>query len=126
MLSSTSATCSARWSNWPRTDRRFGAVILDPPKFVRGRAGVNQALRAYHRLNRLAIDVLEPEGILVTCSCSGSVSREQFADMLFGVATKTRRSLQILESHGAAPDHPVSIHCPASAYLKCFICRVLT
>jgi len=106
--------------------QRFGAVILDPPKFVRGKSGVNQALRAYHRLNRLAVDLLEPEGILVTCSCSGNVARDQFAEMLFGVASKTHRTLQILESHGAAPDHPVSINCPASSYLKCFICRVLT
>jgi 23S rRNA (cytosine1962-C5)-methyltransferase len=45
-------------------------------------------------------------------------------DMLFGVATKSRRDVQILEQHGAAPDHPVAITCPETQYLKCVICRV--
>ncbi len=104
---------------------RFGAVILDPPKFVRGRHGVADALRAYHRLNHLAVDLLEPDGMLITCSCSGSVTREDFASMLYGVAAKSRRDVQILEQRTAAPDHPVSVTCPESQYLKCFICRVL-
>ncbi|NLY01059.1 MAG: class I SAM-dependent rRNA methyltransferase [Rhodopirellula sp.] len=103
---------------------RFGAVILDPPKFVRGRHGVPDALRAYHRLNHLAADLLEPDGMLVSCSCSGSVTREDFASMLFGVAVKSRRDIQILEQRAAAPDHPVLVTCPENQYLKCFICRV--
>jgi 23S rRNA (cytosine1962-C5)-methyltransferase len=104
---------------------RFSAVILDPPKFTRTRQSVNDALRAYHRINRLAVELLEPDGILVTCSCSGSVSREDFLAMLAGVAQKTRRGLQVLEQRGAAPDHPVSPTCPENEYLKCFVCRVL-
>jgi len=67
---------------------------------------------------------LEPDGILVTCSCSGSVTREDFASMLFGVAVKSRRDIQILHQRGAAPDHPLSVTCPENEYLKCFICRV--
>jgi 23S rRNA (cytosine1962-C5)-methyltransferase len=104
--------------------QKFGAVVLDPPKFVRGKAGVEQALRAYHRINQLAVELLEPEGILVTCSCSGNVSREDFANMLFGVAQKAKRDIQILESRSASPDHPSSVLCPETEYLKCFICRV--
>ena len=104
---------------------KFDAVILDPPKFVRGRRGVDDALRAYHRLNRLAVDLLQRDGILVTCSCSGSVTFEDFASVLFGVAVKTGREIQILERRAAAPDHPVSCTCPENQYLKCFICRVV-
>jgi 23S rRNA (cytosine1962-C5)-methyltransferase len=104
---------------------RFGAVILDPPKFTRNRFRINEALRAYHRINRLAVDLLEPDGILVTCSCSGSISRQDFLDMLGGVAEKSRRALQILEQRGAAPDHPVNLACPENEYLKCVICRVI-
>jgi 23S rRNA (cytosine1962-C5)-methyltransferase len=104
--------------------QKFGAVVLDPPKFARGKASVEQALRAYHRINALAVGLLEPEGILVTCSCSGNVTRDDFFDMLFGVAQKTRRDIQIVEQHGAAPDHPASVLCPETQYLKCFICRV--
>ncbi len=107
-----------------KAGQQFGAVILDPPKFVRGRRGVDEALRAYHRLNHLAVDLLEPDGILVTCSCSGGVSREDFAAMLFGVAIKSRREIQVLEQRGAAPDHPLSVTCPENEYLKCFVCRV--
>ena len=104
---------------------RYDAVILDPPKFTRSRKGIDEALRAYHRINRLAVELLVPGGILVTCSCSGSVTREDFFDMLSGVAQKARRTIQVLEQRGAAPDHPVSTACPESEYLKCFICRVL-
>lgn len=104
---------------------RFGAVVLDPPKFARSRRSVDDALRAYHRLNRLAVDVLDPGGILVTCSCSGHVSREDFLYMLLGVAEQTGRQLQVLEMRGAAPDHPLSVTCLETEYLKCFICRVV-
>jgi 23S rRNA (cytosine1962-C5)-methyltransferase len=104
--------------------RRFDAIVLDPPKFTRTRQSVNDALRAYHRLNRVAADLLNPDGILVTCSCSGSVTREDFLQMLAVVAQKCGRDIQILEQRGASPDHPVSATCPESEYLKCFICRV--
>jgi 23S rRNA (cytosine1962-C5)-methyltransferase len=103
---------------------KFGAVVLDPPKFARRRGSVDEALRAYHRLNRLAVDVLEPGGILVTCSCSGHVTREDFLFMLLGVAEQTGRAIQVLEARSAAPDHPLSVTCLETEYLKCFICRV--
>lgn len=104
---------------------RYDAVILDPPKFARSRQRLDEALRAYHRINRLAAELLVPGGILVTCSCSGNVTREDFFDVLTGVGQKARRTIQVLEQRGAAPDHPVSTACPESEYLKCFICRVV-
>lgn len=104
---------------------RFGAVVLDPPKFARSRAAVDDALMAYHRLNRMAVELLEPGGILVTCSCSGHVSREDFLHMLGGVAQRTGRDIQVLEQRGAAADHPVAASCLESEYLKCFICRAV-
>lgn len=104
--------------------QRFGMIILDPPKFAHKRDRVDEALMAYHRLNRSAVDLLEPGGILVTCSCSGHVQREDFLDMLAGVAQRSGRDVQILEQRGAAPDHPVSATCLETEYLKCFICRV--
>ncbi|MBM3999164.1 MAG: class I SAM-dependent rRNA methyltransferase [Planctomycetes bacterium] len=103
---------------------RFGAIVLDPPKFAKNRFHVDEALRAYYRINRVAVDLLEPDGILVTCSCSGSVSRDDFLGMLAGVAEKSRRPIQILEQRGHAADHPVDLSCPESEYLKCMICRV--
>ena len=103
----------------------FGMVVLDPPKFARSRGAVDDALRAYHRINRVACDLLEPGGILVTCSCSGSVTREDFLQMLAGVAQRSGRSLQLLEIRGAAADHPVSVSCLEGEYLKCVIARVV-
>ncbi len=103
---------------------KFGVVICDPPKFARSPRGVEDALKAYLRLNRSAIDVLEPDGILVTCSCSGLVDRGLFADMLGQVAELSGRSIQFLEQRGQASDHPVSASCLETEYLKCLICRV--
>ncbi len=118
------ADCFQALDDLAESRQRFGAVVLDPPKFARSRQAVNDALRAYHRLNRRAVDILEPGGVLVTCSCSGHVSREDFLYTLAGVAQQTSREIQVLEQRGAAADHPVSATCLESEYLKCFICRV--
>lgn len=103
----------------------FDTVILDPPKMTRSASGAKSALRGYHSLNDLAVSVLRPGGILVTCCCSGHISRDEFVRMLSGVATGSGRRIQILESRGHAADHPVSPNCPENAYLKCLICRVV-
>lgn len=103
---------------------RFDVIVLDPPKFASGKAKLPEALRAYHYINRLAVEILTPGGYLITCSCSGYVTREDFFDVLFGVAQQVKRDIQILEQRGAAADHPVSITCRETNYLKCFICRV--
>lgn len=104
---------------------RFGAVILDPPKFVRTRSSREEALRAYHWLNRTALEILEPGGVLVTCSCSGLVTREDFLAVLVGAAQQAGRHLQILDQRGASPDHPVAVNCLQSEYLKCVLCRAV-
>jgi len=102
----------------------FDTVILDPPKLTRHRAGLAKALRGYHSLNELAVKVLRPGAILITCSCSGLVGRDDFVAMLADVSQRTARPIQILESRGQAPDHPISVHCLESGYLKCYVCRV--
>jgi 23S rRNA (cytosine1962-C5)-methyltransferase len=104
--------------------QRFGVVICDPPKYARQAKDVEHALKGYLRLNLAALEVLSPDGILVTCSCSGLVGRELFADLLGQVAEQSRRPIQILEQRGQARDHPVSASCLESEYLKCMICRV--
>jgi 23S rRNA (cytosine1962-C5)-methyltransferase len=74
-------------------------------------------------LNVAALDVLRPGGILVTCSCSGHVDRELFAEVIGSASEHARRSIQILETRGQAPDHPVAASCLETEYLKCLICR---
>ena len=68
--------------------------------------------------------MLEPDGVLVSCSCSGLVDADLFADMLAQVAELSGRPIQFLDQRGEAPDHPVSASCLETEYLKCFICRV--
>ena len=101
---------------------RFDAVICDPPKMTRTRKSVENALRGYHQLNAGCLELLNPGGVLVTCCCSGLISREKFGQMLAGVAARVGRRLRVLESRGAAPDHPTAPQVPESEYLKCLLC----
>jgi 23S rRNA (cytosine1962-C5)-methyltransferase len=104
---------------------RFDMIVLDPPRLASSRDNMRRAMAAYHRINYLAIRMLVPGGVLVTCSCSGRVTRGDFRDMLRGVAERAGREVQLLEERGAPADHPVSLNCPESDYLKCTIARVL-
>ncbi len=102
----------------------FDLVVLDPPKLARHARGIAEALRGYHSLNRLAMEVLAVDGILVTCSCTGYVERQMFEDMLADAARSAKRRMQILEVRGASADHPTSVACKETDYLKCYIGRV--
>lgn len=102
----------------------FDAVILDPPRMARTRGGLDRAINGYVRLNQLGLQVLKPGGLLVTCSCSGLVSRDEFQEMLAEVARQTGRDIQVLENRGQPADHPVRVTCSETEYLKVFICRV--
>ena len=104
--------------------KTFDAVVLDPPKLARTRRGVDRAMKGYFSLNSRALDLMPNGGLLVTCSCSGLVSRHDFEDMLAQVATRNHRSIRILEARGQAADHPVSTWCAETNYLKCYICWV--
>jgi 23S rRNA (cytosine1962-C5)-methyltransferase len=103
---------------------RFGMVVLDPPKFARARHAIEEALRGYRRLQTQALRLLEPDGILVVCCCSGLIDLPTLEDLLAQLAAETGREIQVLERRGQAPDHPVAVTCPESNYLKCLVCRV--
>ncbi|HAP08539.1 MAG TPA: class I SAM-dependent rRNA methyltransferase [Planctomycetaceae bacterium] len=105
--------------------RQFDLVILDPPRMARARSGIDRALNGYLRFNELGVRVVRPGGILVTCSCSGLVTRAEFMEVISETARQSGRDIQILEQHGQPPDHPISATCPESEYLKVVICRVV-
>lgn len=105
--------------------RQFDAVVLDPPKFARTRAEFEDALVRYNDLNMLAMQVVRPGGLLLTCSCSGLVSWADFTSVVHRASRRANRTLQVLDRTGAAPDHPVSLECPETAYLKAMWLRVL-
>jgi len=104
---------------------KYDVVILDPPKLARSRSGLERAAKAYVRLNQLAMKALNPDGILVTCSCSGHVQREDFQQIIARASLEAGRRVQILEERGQAVDHPVSVSCLETSYLKCTVCRVV-
>lgn len=109
---------------WDSSNERFGAIVLDPPAFAKSKRALDGALRGYKELNLRALRMLEPGGLLVTCSCSHHVSEAAFRETLSSAAADAGRTVQILESRGAAPDHPEIATLPETRYLKCLICRV--
>jgi len=104
--------------------RRFGLVVCDPPKYARDRSGIDDALKAYQRLNENAAAVVEPGGILATFTCSGIVAPEDFERALAGSAERSGRTFRVIERLGQPPDHPVNLACPESRYLYGLILRV--
>src|SRR5690606_8151486 len=107
-----------------QTDQTYDGIILDPPKFARSRGGIGRAAKAYQRWNTTALRRLNAGGMLITCSCSGMISSEVFAETLAASALEAGRTVRILENRGQSPDHPVATSCPENAYLKCVICAV--
>ncbi len=105
-------------------DKKFDVVILDPAKMTRDREQVIPALKKYLDMNKLALGAVKPGGLLVSCSCTGLVSEEQFLDMLRRAAFYANRTVQVLKVSGAGPDHPWQAHVPESRYLKAAFCRV--
>ena len=98
--------------------RTFGAVVLDPPKLIPGRLDISAGKRKYFDLNVLAMNIVEPGGLLLTCSCSGLLSPEEFLFLLRASARKAGRAAQILAVSGASSDHPVGLDALQGAYLK--------
>ncbi len=104
---------------------RFDLIILDPPKFAHSADQVLRATRGYKDINLLALQLLNPNGILATFSCSGLVSPDLFQKVVFGASIDAERPAQIIERLTQAPDHPVLLSFPESEYLKGLICRAL-
>ncbi len=106
-------------------DQRFDTIILDPPAFIKRRKDETDGTQAYQRLNRLAMELLEPGGLLVTSSCSFHMGRDVFLRTVQQAARRAGRSLQLLEVGQQGPDHPVHPAIPETAYLKTLFLRVL-
>jgi 23S rRNA (cytosine1962-C5)-methyltransferase len=121
-----------------RGGRTFDVVVLDPPKLIRSRAELEEGTRRHFDLNRLAMQLVAPGGLLLSCTCSGLLGQDEFLRLLYAAARQagprqagsqpageapeaglaTERSLQVLARTGAAADHPVAANCPETEYLK--------
>jgi 23S rRNA (cytosine1962-C5)-methyltransferase len=104
--------------NFDKEGRKFATIVLDPPAFAKRKEGLDGALRAYREINYRALRLLEPGGLLITCSCSGRVTPELFGEVVAWAAQEAKRPLQLLERRGAGRDHPPLIGVPETEYLK--------
>lgn len=107
-----------------RSQERYDLVILDPPAFARSKKAVPHALAGYKDVNLRGLRLLQPGGVLVSCSCSQPVSDDDFWMMLQSAARDAHRQIRLLEQRGQGPDHPVLAGMPETRYLKCFIVQV--
>ena len=108
-----------------RNGKQWEAIVVDPPKFVSSRDEEAEGRRKYEDLNGLAMSLTAPNGLLVTCSCSGLVRVEDFEQMVIRAAHRQGRRLQFLDRTGAASDHPILSNCLEGRYLKVLWARVL-
>jgi len=104
---------------------RFDVVIVDPPAFVRRRKDLKAGIKAYQRLNRLAMRVLGADGLLLSASCSAHLSSARLLDALRGAAQGAGARLQLIARGHQGADHPVHPAMPESDYLKAFLLRVV-
>jgi 23S rRNA (cytosine1962-C5)-methyltransferase len=113
---------------WARTmienGRTWDLVIADPPKFIHGRED-ETGVAKYADLNKLALQLVAPEGIFVTCSCSGQLGAGDFERIVTGAAHRRDKRMQIFDRTGAGPDHPTLSNYPESRYLKVLWSRVI-
>ncbi len=115
--------CFEILARYKREGRRFDLVVCDPPAFAKSQKAVDAAIAGYASLNRAALAVVAPGGLLVTASCSARVSVEQFTDAVKEAAFKARMDLQLVAETRQPPDHPVSLQFREGRYLKCLVLR---
>jgi len=105
-------------------DERFDVVVVDPPAFVKSKKKLDEGMRGYREINRLAMAVVAPGGILATSSCSRHVDHEAFVGVLQAAADDAKRSARILAVGRQGPDHPVPLKLPEAGYLDCVFLEV--
>jgi 23S rRNA (cytosine1962-C5)-methyltransferase len=108
-----------------RLGERFDTIVLDPPAFAKNKAAVPNATAGYKEINLRALKLLNPGGILVTCSCSYNVNEAMFAEIVYDAAIDASTSVSVVEKRMQGRDHPVLLGVPETYYLKCFILRKL-
>ena len=101
--------------------QRFDSIVLDPPAFAKSRGERTAAVKGYREINRRAFQLLNPGGVLITCSCSYNLSEPDFLGIVREAAADAHRQAKLIERRGAARDHPALLSLPESLYLKCLI-----
>jgi 23S rRNA (cytosine1962-C5)-methyltransferase len=106
-----------------RRGERFDSIVLDPPAFAKNKAAIPKALAGYKDINLRALRLLNPDGYLVTCSCSYNVDEATFAEVIYEAAIDSHVHVTVVEKRMQGRDHPVLLGVPETYYLKCLIVR---
>lgn len=104
--------------------QHFDVIVMDPPKFVENKSQLTGACRGYKDINMLAMQLLNPGGVLLTFSCSGLMTTDLFQKIIADAALDAGRDVQLIEQFRQAADHPVLSTYPEGMYLKGFACLV--
>jgi 23S rRNA (cytosine1962-C5)-methyltransferase len=105
--------------------RQYSLVVLDPPAFTKSRKNLDPAIAGYKEINLRALRLLQPGGILVTCSCSHHLSESNLLELVAEAALDSNRTLRVLERRTQSQDHPILLTVPETLYLKCLILQVV-
>ncbi len=124
----TQADAFAYMRDMLRSGKQYDVVVLDPPKLIRNRAEIEEGSRKHFDLNRLAMQIVKPGGLMLTCSCAGLLPDSEFTRIVRSACrsafAESPRNMQIIGKAGAAACHPVSANCPETEYLKAMWLRL--
>ncbi|MEW5950849.1 MAG: class I SAM-dependent rRNA methyltransferase [Elusimicrobiota bacterium] len=104
--------------------RQFDIVVLDPSKVITSRENKEEGIIKYKDMNKLALHLVKPGGIFLTCSCSGMLSWDEFSEILRYSSSVARRRTRIFKKSGAGGDHPFMVNYREGEYLKAIWSRV--
>jgi 23S rRNA (cytosine1962-C5)-methyltransferase len=105
--------------------RAFSLVVLDPPAFAKSRQKLDAAAAGYKEINLRALRLLQPGGILVTCSCSHHMSESMLLGLVAEASLDANRTLRVLDRRTQSADHPILLTVPETHYLKCVVLEVV-
>ncbi len=112
-------------TNYASARRHFSLVVLDPPAFAKSRRNLESATTGYKEINLRALRLLQPGGILVTCSCSHHLGESALLELVAQASLDANRTLRVLERRTQSQDHPILLTVPETLYLKCLILEVV-
>jgi 23S rRNA (cytosine1962-C5)-methyltransferase len=112
-------------TNYASARRHFSMVVLDPPAFAKSRRNLESATTGYKEINLRALRLLQPGGILVTCSCSHHLGEAALLELVAQASLDANRTLRVLERRTQSQDHPILLTVPETLYLKCLILEVM-
>lgn len=125
IIATRKADCFTLLRDLYRDRERFDLIVLDPPAFVKSKEKLREAIRGYKEINLSAMKLLNPGGILITCSCSYQLSQVDFLNMITSAARDAHRLCHVRHLTGQAEDHPVLLTMPETSYLKCAVLEML-